>query len=254
MSKKHSSPALYEVIQGRTGAAAPSRRRPEPPPPPPTPPPAAIVRRPEGEGPGFPGGRALRVPVGYVWLAVSLAIVIIVCGYTIGYHRGGKAAQQAEGDQLDEALLAGGGGVQDPLQADDASGARSDAPDQNEEAVPKPPPKPPQGDRKQPKPTPNTGDPRTPGQNYFVIEQSTPDGAKALVAYCQGQGLDAHAVRGNNGPNKVIVLPGFAYAERETRTIKDLEAKIRKVGETISLPRTSRSSKADLSSFPTTDP
>lgn len=232
MAKKHSTPALYEVIQGRTGAAAPSRRRPEPPPPPPTPPPAAIVRRPEGEGPGFPGGRPLRVPVGYIWLAVSVAIVIIVCSYTIGYHRGGSAAQQAEGEQLDESLLASGGGVQDPLQADGASGAGEDASDRTNESTTKPPPKPPQGDRNLPKPTPTTGDPRAPGHNYFVIEQSTPEGAKALVAYCQGQGLDAHAVRGNNGLNKVIVLPGFAFAERETRAIKDLEAKIRKVGET----------------------
>ncbi len=75
-------------------------------------------------------------------------------------------------------------------------------------------------------------DPRVAGLNYFVIasgvlEERVPE----ILSFCRSKGLDAWVVPDQNGRlREITVLPGFEGGRRSDPDIKDLEAKIRRVG------------------------
>jgi hypothetical protein len=75
-------------------------------------------------------------------------------------------------------------------------------------------------------------DPRLAGLNYFVIasgvlEERVPE----ILSFCRSKGLDAWVVPDQNGRlREITVLPGFEAGRRSAPEIKDLEAKIRRVG------------------------
>ena len=74
-------------------------------------------------------------------------------------------------------------------------------------------------------------DPREAGKNYFVIMNTRSAAAAQVVAFCRRNGLDAWAVGEQNAPFRdIIVLPGFAYEDRRSPTVVELEASIKRVG------------------------
>lgn len=71
------------------------------------------------------------------------------------------------------------------------------------------------------------------GHRYFVLAHPSSQRASEMVDFCRLNGLDAHLVPDDNALlRKIIVLPGYRDAtEKSSPEIKQLEAKIRSVGE-----------------------
>ena len=142
-------------------------------------------------------GRVVRVPVGYVWIAMGGLILLAVLAYMYGFSRGSSQAQ-ADASRISAGLeqkLSEGFQVRDPLL--------NAAPE-----VRKP-------DRR-----PDNGDPRVPGMAYFIAETPLKERSMEIVTFIreQGQGLDAAIVPADNERlRQIIVLPGFKPSEAKTR-------------------------------------
>lgn len=226
MSKRGRSPALYEKIRSHMGTAAPaveSIEHPTPLSPPPASPASLGLHRhiPSALG----GGRIVRVPIGYAWLAGAGVVMIVILTYVMGYSRGEQAGRSsldsamAERLQADELLR----GTTDPLNAPLGQGGDARPPtraDRDEAA----------GESKASAAAGGAGDPRQPGLNYFTLMHAKKAGAERFIDFCRERGLDAHAVPVNNGRSfQVIVLPGHAGSERSSEAVKRLEQQITRV-------------------------
>lgn len=171
-------------------------------------------RSPGDEVPLGPG-RSVRVPVGYLLVALAVALGIGVVAFTWGFSRGRDETRTELARTLEQAVV--GRSVQDPLGTPTAEATSPAAPS---EGVPSPPAALGAGD-----------DPRRAGLNYFVIAHATPDTAPALAAFCREQGLEASVVSDHNGVlRKVIVTPGYADGARRSDEVQALERRIREVG------------------------
>ncbi len=93
MSKRRDSPALFELVR-TSGIQRPdpnARENPlreEPVAPTATPPPQTSSSAAVNEPDSF--GRTIRLPMGYVFLAVAAMIVLLVLAYSVGFSRGRK--------------------------------------------------------------------------------------------------------------------------------------------------------------------
>ena len=81
--------------------------------------------------------------------------------------------------------------------------------------------------------TDNNGDPRVKGERYFVLAHPSSERAPEMLDFCRLNGLDAYLVPDDNALlRKIIVLPGYRDAsDKSSPEIKNLEAKIRSVGD-----------------------
>ena len=216
MARKHSNPALYELIRSRaTPPPAPVE--------PSEPEPSAVRHLPRWLSPG----RTIRLPVGYLLLAAGVVVALVVAGYMLGYRRAERTVQAG----FDESLLAAvrrseqAVRTRDPLLA----GPFAEAP--GTEAAVAPPAQAPLAQRS-PEP-PIFSDPRQPGLSYFVLAETVATGAERLARYCRERGLEAYVVgKEKSRFRRVIALPGFDPADRSSPEVKALEARIRSIGDT----------------------
>lgn len=223
VAKRASSPALYEVIGSRLRQAQQERQELiEPPPDEPAPQP--FFERFSWLAPGT----VFRVPVGHVLIASAAVLLILVACYLVGYKRGVAISEeasdallkrQAEAERMQSAGF-------DPLARRSTTPTSADS--RTGQATPAGQP---QAGDSQTAAGPVESDPRKPGLNYFVLAETTRDGALRLVEFCRGRGLEAYVVKSNNARlRQVIVLPGYQSSDRGTAAIKALEARIKDVG------------------------
>ncbi|MHC4415447.1 MAG: hypothetical protein ACYS0G_09205 [Planctomycetota bacterium] len=214
MARKASNPALYELIRARRAAAAP---------PPETEP---VSDAPVNHAPGWLSpGRTLRIPVGFLLLAVAALIASLVIAYMVGYTRAERAVRaELEQDWLARPRTAVGAlppEVSEPVVPDLAPGGvtptgAAEGPGRDERAAPAPN-----------RWGPILSDPRRPGQNYFVLIHTRRDSAVRLARFCREQELEAYAVAAKNvSLYRVIALPGYDKGERDSEAVRALERRI----------------------------
>ena len=218
MTKRGSSPALYELFHGRNRPPVAPRRKRQPPRPP-----AAV----EHVARWLKAGRAVRLPVGYLIAAGVMVAAGIATAYVIG-SRGSDSADGVAGDTNLMQLARHGEQsprAVDPLVALPEARRQADPPAARTE--PPAAPAPPANGW-----GPVFSDPRQAGLSYFVLAETTAAGAERLADYCRSQGLETYVVgRKRNRFRRVIALPGFAPSVRSSPEVKSLEAHIRRIGD-----------------------
>lgn len=227
-SKRSNLPALYELMGAKGHSAPPvARARVVSPPPP-------VAE--ETEGSWLSPGRLLRIPVGYLLLAVACAIALIVVAYSFGYKRAREAVTQ----QYQQELLRNTGAIgslqpNDPLMGavveypsptgfPSASGTAQAAPMSGENR------------ETSLESSPGWGaifsDPRENGLNYFILIETSEEGARRVVRFCRENGLETYAIaRKNARLYRVIAVPGFISSQRSGNEIRVLESLIHRVGD-----------------------
>ncbi|MBL9119834.1 MAG: hypothetical protein JNL80_07970 [Phycisphaerae bacterium] len=269
MARKPSQPALYELIRHKPrGPIVPvsSARGPAisgplghsggggvPIPP-------SIAPSPAASSQPIGPGRFIKVPVGYAYVAIGVALAALVGVYMYGFSAGESAASKRFEERRIEELNAHGSlPAVDPMKAGQTppslvdggvNGGQDGAPqgdgnggtgrnaggsgDQDPSGTDLGPP-------------PGT-DPRQPGLNYFILagRLGTLEG-DPMVRFCRKNGLDAHLVPDDNAKLRLlIVCPGFSARERQSPAVKALEAKIRAVGRKYESTGPGRRDFADL--------
>ncbi len=233
MPKNRNTPALYEVF-GRTGAA-PGRSRPVEVAPTFAPPRVQVESiAPESASPSGPASpRLIRLPVGYLYVALAVVVLLIVGSYFVGVSRGRAQAQHqpasggdaAEGASINDPTLNGnglsGGLAREPGPAPSGTDAsRAGHGTANPEA---PPRQTPAGPR-----TPDR-DTRRAGLNYIIVERFEPAEAWAVKEFLKRHGIDVLVLRDNN-PSllQVVTAEGFqgwnsnAAAQALNRRLEEL--------------------------------
>jgi hypothetical protein len=225
MSKKSARPALYELLRQRVsdragnGAAEPPPRR-EPPP------------RDESGGPSMLSklmspGSVVRLPVGYLLLATTAILVVVLVVYIAGHARGVKSARANYEDEMRAKFDVDrvGAAVVDPTgQPPSGRGANSQGQPNRSS--------PPLAKFDASRAGPVESDPRLKGMSYYILATYPRESAVKLAEFCRSQGLEAYVITGNNARSRrVIALPLFRYADRATERIRQLDAMIIDVGQ-----------------------
>ena len=167
-----------------------------------------------GATPLLTPGRVIRLPVGYIWTAVGVLILLVTLAYVFGYSRGNRRAV-ADAERISEGLrekLEDGARVVDPLLREGGLPVE-ERPSEVSNASE----------------TPAGGvsrtsgaDPRMVGTAYFIAETPLWERAGEIVEFIRlqgsGLGLDAAVVPTDNPRfGQVIVLPGFEPSDAVTR-------------------------------------
>ncbi len=221
MAKRRNNPALYELI--RTRADTPAQR--------------PDVRDYGSDGlagdDGDSGldwgwmspGHTVRLPIGYLFLAVAGVLLLIVLAYALGYARGDQAVQARDDAQrFEEVSDELGSGVVDPLRGEagqengDGSASERASSDGGNDNT---------GDRAW---GPVESDPRERGNNYYVLIYTWRAKAVELAEFCREHGLEAYVPPGNNELRHVIVVPGFPSGELASPQARSLQQRIHEVG------------------------
>ena len=180
-------------------------------------------------------GRTLRLPVGYVFAACGAVVVLLCITYMFAHRLGqAQATEQAQAKYVQG--LPQQRGVNDPLshEPDDLSAGGSATLTNGQ---------PRSANTNRPSGTapvhpeaawgpvqPKT-DPRQKGWNYFIVAETTPQGAVRLAEFCRVNGLETYVVAGKNDrSNRVIAFPGF-QGSRLAPEVKALEDRIHQVGD-----------------------
>ncbi len=228
-SKRSTLPALYELMgaRGRSSPPATRKRVVSSPPPP-------VAE--ETEGSWLSPGRMLHIQVGYLLLAVALATALIVVAYSFGY----KQAQEVVGKQYQQDLLMNTAAI-DTLQTNDPlMGAVVEYPSTTGfspvQDTPQAEPTFRENAQASPESSPGWGaifsDPRQNGYNYFILIETSQEGARRVVRFCRENGLETYAiVRKNGRMYRVIAVPGFKSSDRSGNEIRVLESLIHRVGD-----------------------
>lgn len=231
MSKRKSSPPLYELI--RTGHGERTHHAPRPSAPQQAQPPSRSESESALIGTALPRwlqpGRSLQIPVGYVFLAGALIVILIAGSYMFGHARGEQSAQFI----TEEEALAAGFGAQNASQTTDPLMTRGMTGQTTSQPRPSGVTRPPSGgtaDRTQWGPI--LSDPREPGKMFFILITTNERGAVNLAEFCRSHGLEAYVLSSNNPRHfRVIAKPGFLAEQRTSDQVKALEALIHRIGD-----------------------
>ncbi len=242
--RRKGAPALYELID-RERYSAPQRGvRP------------TVVPDQSGDGDeGFAGeavggleaGRSVRVPAGTLFFFVAAIAGALIAGYLIGYQQKSNEVDRLAAQRAAENALI----PSDPLQRVPENrelvqertmpapepGPRLQGPDNNRDSAAQ--------NRTQAPPhtTPGPGawrptivengarDPRERGLNYLALTQVGADGVEPFLAYLFERGVDAIAVRVNNGLYRVFVLEGFTGPQYRAGEQRPLQENVRRLTE-----------------------
>ena len=229
-SKRSNLPALYELM-GARGRSSPTvaRKRVVSSP---TPPPVAE----ETEGSWLSPGRMLRIQVGYLLLAVAFATALIVVAYSFGY----KQAQEVVSQQYQQDLLMNTPAIGTLQTNDPLMGAVVEYPSTTGfspvQDTPQEEPAFRESAQAVPESSPGWGaifsDPRENGYNYFILIETSQEGARRVVRFCRENGLETYAIARKNGRlYRVIAVPGFKSSQRSGNEIRVLESLIHRVGD-----------------------
>ncbi len=159
------------------------------------------------------GSRTLRIPVGYVIIAVGLAFVLAVVGYLVGYNRRDAIAKaDQERQRINNAQL----DMVDPLNAPTGGPVGTKAASTNPPVQPvtRPPqqaapPRQATGGQQE-VPAGLDRDPRVVGMNYWVIARLGPDEARRAAAFLMANGVTVAIVETNSERfREIIAAAGF---------------------------------------------
>jgi hypothetical protein len=225
MASKSSQPALYEKMRsGAGGVAVPSPRVERHAPIrskdlPPTI--GTVTEASRSIGPG----RVVRMPAGFLMLACGAIILFLAMSYMVGHKRGYGTAKV----EYEKLITAATVPVNDPLsnsqtvvdvQRASNNGSGKPNPESGSAAGTSP-----RNDPSAWKTVIPAKDPRKKGLNYFILAQTTEQGAKLLADFCRTNGLETYVVTGNNDRSRrVVAFPGFEASARTSPDIKALEA------------------------------
>ena len=233
---RRAAPALYELMRrpGTLGSPA-------------SPVSAGAPRR-VGNAPGLPSKFEISLRSAIViGVAVVLAISI---AYGIGVKRGGSSAGSSTGGTPSESLNSNTVAPQQsspsiPAMPGKTAGAGSTKAGSSAAGTPA-------AGKSAPvaRVATDKKDPRVKGERYFVVAHPSSERAAEMVDFCRQNGLDAYLVPDDNALiRKIIVLPGYRDAsEKSSPEMKDLEAKIKSVGD--KWKRSSRGNKDFADAYP----
>lgn len=244
MSKRRSGPPLYELIQSRTQRSSTATDQS-----------AATARGSDATTSTYARsstasvdvasssparwlkpGRALTIPLGYVFVAIALAVGMAFGAYIFGY----RSAEQAVRADFEAAWLSRVNDApllrDDPLQAMGSSGvvdrmntagghlANQSANRASQSAA-----------ASANAATHGWGsvdsDPRQRGSMYFVLMETRKEGALRLANFMRSESLEAYVVPVANSSNwRVITLPALSTSSRQDPTVAELAGKIERAG------------------------
>lgn len=210
MAKK--GPTLFELMRDPTrGRSARVEEAP-------IAPPAAID---EGDGGYFGQSRAIRVPLGYVFIAGAVTVACMALVYSIGFQSGQKQRDRLDAQRLQASAPAEETApIRDPLLAQTTGGQPS-------RVESSPPPR----ERSRPTSAPSGGDPRIPDLNYFIVLYDSPEQSERAAAFLRRNGVDAAVVPANNGRFRYVVsLTGFAASEVGSASYQSHREELRRLG------------------------
>jgi hypothetical protein len=196
-------------------------------------------------------GKSLRFAVGYLYIAVGLTLLLLVVAYMVGYRLGFQGGEQKERAKYENLSSQNNGSapIDDPLTEEGrvtnrenaslraaqgfpggsgpAAGG-SDQPQRESSAIPDPTPT---GHPAGAGFGPIDADPRQEGYFYFVLMETTVDGALRLARFCREHGLEAYVIASHNARNRrVIVVPGLTSRSSSDPAYRRLREQIRTVG------------------------
>lgn len=163
--------------------------------------------------------QSIRVPIGWLWLAVVVALAMMAVAYQFGRAAGDRAGYARGQDWKND------GEVQRQLAASipDPDRAPPPAPvvDRGTKTAGKEPAPPPRGN----------ADPRQRGLNYWVVARTSAEEAARLAPFVQSNGLEVAVVPDNN-PRfvRVVAIPGVTEG-RSSETARRQEARIKSIGK-----------------------
>ena len=189
--------------------------------------------------------RTLRVPIGYLFVAAGVLVVLLATAYGIGFNRGEHAGRELRAqDQQDmlqrqtrmssvsEVSEPGGGLAESSYAPSYAPSVVEDDPPQEASPVASAPSQTPQS----PVSVSSVSDPvdlkdtREVGLNYYVIDHPSQSKVDQLITFCLENGLEARRTTTLGGGAKVYVLPGFPPGGGRNPEIIRLLDRIREVG------------------------
>lgn len=248
MARKHAGPNLYELMGGARSANGTNGAADPPPSTAQAPTPRFEVDdppEPVRHGGGIlSAGRALRVPVGHLFIAGAAVVAIASLVYMFAYNRGndsGRSTAQedikalSEADQIGRStvdpLLRNGGGSSTANQSGGRPGVdphrQAGGPNRGSAGG---------GGRsgatsREPMFGPITADPRREGSNYLNLAAYSRRGAIELAEFCRERGLEAYVWKGNNSSYyQVFLLPGFEPGQLQSPEARKLRDDARAVG------------------------
>ncbi len=211
MAKK--GPTLFELMRD------PARSRPVRAEEAPVAPPAPLD---EADSGYFGQSRAIRVPLGYVFIAGAVAVACMALTYSIGFQTG-----QHKRDRLDAQRLQSSADPVRDVPTRDPLLAQTDTtrPSQTRTSAPANNASPPRSRPAQ------TGDVRVPDLNYFIVLYDGPEEAERAAAFLRTNGVDAAVIPANNGRFRYVVsLMGFASSEVGSGAYEAHRNELRRLG------------------------
>ena len=160
-------------------------------------------------------GRSVRMSIGTIGVFAAVAIALIVISYTVGFNRGEAVARKDYGSRLFQEITAS------PVVEKQIKPAVSQ-PKLPERAV--------QSNDTSPKWGSIGSDLRRAGVHYYILSQTTKEGAMRIASFCREKGLETYAISSDNTRlYRVFALPGFQ--NRNDQGVSDLRMKIRSIGQ-----------------------
>ncbi len=225
--RRHNGPPLYDLITTHSRSQPAPVQKPEQP--------RETQDEQAAESLGWVNpGRKVAFPVGYVFVAVAIALTVAILAYVFGHTRGEEIAEASIDESLRDAWLVEDQArkTSDPLLASRTGEYQPPSSNIQPEAK----------TRNQPRPSaersPSTSgampiihDPRQPGQNYFVLATTRRDGAIRLAEFCRARGLEAFVVGGHNARlSQVIVLPALHSTASSDPLTRSMREQIGRIG------------------------
>lgn len=240
MSPRPRGPALYELARERDDAP-PVRSAATPPS---TPPPVNPIPAPSA----WPAAasRSIRLPVGYIFLALAALIALALAAYTLGFSRG-KSAERADRLQTEPPISAPFNTPSEPAEPTSALPTPASQRNATPQSQPQRPPVTPPNSVDPHRPASgSTGDVRSPGLNYFIIARLSPPDAQKAAEYLSSNGVAASVVPSDNlNFRHVVANRGFSASELRGPEYQKLLADIKRVGRAFKKATSSPTDFAD---------
>ncbi len=200
-------PALYELINPTGGEIIPLAKHPQP------------SRRVDDDENlthnVLTPGRSVRMSIGTIGVFAAVAIALIVISYTVGFNRGEAVARKDYGSRLFQEITASPVVEKQINQAVAQPKAAEPVVQRNDTST---------------KWGPIGSDIRRAGVHYYILSQTTKEGAMRIATFCREKGLETYAISGDNTRlYRVFALPGFQ--NRNDQGASDLRMKIRSIGQ-----------------------
>ena len=183
------------------------------------------------QGRWWTGGRTIRLPVGYIFVAIGLGVALLFGGYFLGYTVRDRQIRADRSETARDDLA----GITDPTlegvpespgliedlgePGDGGGGGRASAVGEA-------------GPRENPLIIDDwMADPRESGMNYFIVATQPPEEGNRIASFLADRGLEvARLPVDNRGLAIVVVLEPFAPGEVGSARARQLEARIKRLG------------------------